>query len=476
MKNTRTLNRLRSVTLFALLVMLFGCANNYGSKLFIDSARNGDVARIKELTQLDPFIMPGRGDYERDKVEALLEAARNGHTEVVSLLITVYSYNGQAATAALEAAINNNQTGVVRVLLKAGAEPGDRNAALQIAQAKGNDELVRLLKKPEAIVVAKSNVRSNVATAPAAEIMDIKEFRQKYPQYNDLSDTDIAEKFHDKYYSDIPYDIFAQKFGVSGQPAQSEDIQDVPSFNAPARQNDVAVVIGIEEYRGLPRSDFSRSDAGLVKDYLRAMGFQERNIALLTDSSATLSDIKKTVEGWLPNRARKDSAVFIYYSGHGAPDVQSGEAYMVPFEGDPNYLEDTGYPLKRLYERIAKLEAREVVVVLDSCFSGSGGRSVLAKGARPLVMMTDKTVLPPNVAVISSTQGSQISTSSPEKGHGVFTYYFLKAIKDGKKDLKEIYGYLKPLVEDEARTLNVQQSPSLNPAPETMKRAFVLIK
>ncbi|MFH1014389.1 MAG: hypothetical protein V1762_00465, partial [Nitrospirota bacterium] len=106
--------------------------------------------------------------------------------------------------------------------------------------------------------------------------------------------------------------------------------------------------------------------------------------------------------------------------------------------------------------------------------SGAGGRSVLAKGARPLVMMTEGLVLPQNVAVLSATLGTQISTSSPEKGHGIFTYYFLKALKDGKKTIAEIYDYIKPLVEDEAKAINVQQSPSINPEPEKLKGRFGL--
>ena len=136
----------------------------------------------------------------------------------------------------------------------------------------------------------------------------------------------------------------------------------------------------------------------------------------------------------------------------------------------------TGYPLKRLYDNLGKLQVAEVTVVLDACFSGAGGRSVLAQGARPLVMMTTSTVLPSNIAVLSATQGSQISTSSPEKGHGVFTYYFLKALKDGKKDIAEIYSYIKPLVEDEAKQLNVQQSPSISPDVEKIKGRFGLRK
>ena len=91
-------------------------------------------------------------------------------------------------------------------------------------------------------------------------------------------------------------------------------------------------------------------------------------------------------------------------------------------------------------------------------------------------MLTEGTVLSQNMAVLSATQGSQISTSSPEKGHGVFTYYFLKALKDGKKDIAEIYSYIKPLVEDEAKELNVQQSPSINPDVDKLKGRFGLRK
>ena len=89
-------------------------------------------------------------------------------------------------------------------------------------------------------------------------------------------------------------------------------------------------------------------------------------------------------------------------------------------------------------------------------------------------MMADVSVLSSNMAVLSATQGTQISSSSPEKGHGIFTYYFLKALKEGKKNVSEIYEYIKPLVEDEAKQLNVQQSPSISPDVEKLKGRFEL--
>ncbi|HOG17289.1 MAG TPA: caspase family protein [Syntrophales bacterium] len=219
-----------------------------------------------------------------------------------------------------------------------------------------------------------------------------------------------------------------QKKDIKKDSSVQSDI-DKPTFNISEKiigENDLAVIIGIEGYSSLPKSDYSYDDARLVRDYVRALGFKDRNIELITDEKATLSGITKTVDVWLRNKARENSRIFVYYSGHGAPDPATGEAYLVPYDGDPNYLSVTGYSLKRLYENLGRLPAVEKTVVLDACFSGAGGRSVLAKGARPLVMMASNITLPNNMVVLSATQGSQISTSSPEKGHGVFTYYFLK--------------------------------------------------
>lgn len=51
--------------------------------------------------------------------------------------------------------------------------------------------------------------------------MNIKEIRQKYPQYNDMSDVEFADAFHGKYYSDIPKEDFYKTLGVSVKPKTS---------------------------------------------------------------------------------------------------------------------------------------------------------------------------------------------------------------------------------------------------------------
>jgi TRAP-type C4-dicarboxylate transport system substrate-binding protein len=239
--------------------------------------------------------------------------------------------------------------------------------------------------------------------------------------------------------------------------------------------DDVAVIIGIEQYRrNLPRSEYSYNDAKVVKGYMEALGIRPANIQYLKNDEATLSDIQKSIEHWLPNRARKESRVFVYYSGHGAPDPATGIGYMVPYDGDPEYMDATGYGVNRLYERLGRLEVKEVIVVMDACFSGAGGRSVIARGVRPLVMMAEGAVLPPTLAVLTASTGGQISASASDKEHGILTYYFLKAVRDGKKSLADIYEYLRPLVEDEAKRQNVEQTPAIRPSGEGLKGRFLL--
>lgn len=175
-----------------------------------------------------------------------------------------------------------------------------------------------------------------------------------------------------------------------------DDINIIPILDNPQvvfGQDDVAVIIGIEKYQNIPKSEFSYNDAKLMKGYLKALGFPERNIEFITDEKATRSGIEKTVENWLSNRAKKSSRVFIYYSGHGSPEPTTGKASLVPYDGDPNYLSVTGYPISRLYDKLGQLQVKEVVIVLDACFSGAGGRSVIAKGTRPIVITTEGPIL-----------------------------------------------------------------------------------
>ena len=246
---------------------------------------------------------------------------------------------------------------------------------------------------------------------------------------------------------------------------------DTPDYHLSPKPDDFAVVVGIEDYdNDLPQSEFSKRDAKAFKSHLLAMGVPPSHIQFLIGRRATGNALKARIEEWLPKNVKPDSTVFFYFSGHGAPDPATGDAYLVPFDGDPEYLTDTAYPLKHLYAELSGLKAHRVIAALDSCFSGAGGRSIIAKGTRPLVSEIKEGVIPRNgkLIVLTASKSDQISGVIESAGHGAFTYYFLKGL-NGKAlhrhhvTLGSLYHYLAPKVSDAASLDNRDQNPQMFP-------------
>lgn len=274
---------------------------------------------------------------------------------------------------------------------------------------------------------------------------------------------------------------------VSKPSALQSDVDRVAIIRPSAKKNAYAVVIGIESYRdNLPKADFAANDAKLMGEYLtKVLGYLEENVVVRLNANATRNDFEKYVESWLPNHVEKDGSVFIYFSGHGAPNPKTGESYLVPYDGDPTFIDKTGYPLSSLYQQLAKLPAKEVVVVLDSCFSGAGGRSVIAQGMRPIVTELKSPLLAGGkTIVLSASTGQQVSSTYGAKFHGLLTYFFLKGLqgegdtnKDGFIELKELFDYLSPQVERVARReFNNEQTPQLLGSSELLARGVRLVE
>jgi hypothetical protein len=239
--------------------------------------------------------------------------------------------------------------------------------------------------------------------------------------------------------------------------------------SSPARPDDFALIVGIESYRSIAaKADFGENDAKSVRTYLEALGVPAGNVITLLGDKAGRSDIAKYLEEWLPGVVKPDSRVYFYYSGHGAPDPQTGTAYLVPFDGDPAFLKSTAFSLSKIYADLAALPARESVVMLDSCFSGAGGRSVLSPGVRPLVLMEDSTTAPEKVTVLSAAGAREIAGGLDLRQHGLFTYFMLRGLAgeadvqhSGHVTLGDLNEYVRTRVSETARRSNRDQTPRL---------------
>lgn len=98
--------------------------------------------------------------------------------------------------------------------------------------------------------------------APSADqrqgrpIAAISALRQKYPQYNDLSDQQLADAFHKKFYSDMPQDDFYSRLGFN--PQQQPEPKRAET-GGPAAPTDASTVFSDEMLFGLA----GKASAGL---------------------------------------------------------------------------------------------------------------------------------------------------------------------------------------------------------------------
>jgi len=281
-----------------------------------------------------------------------------------------------------------------------------------------------------------------------------------------------------------------QQLIVTGQELQNVTFSDVATVsvdiekNLPKtkrkNKNDLAIVLGIERYKNVPGVTFAKRDAVWMKQYFETVfGIPSNRIFFETDADVSLATLNVAFGGWLKKRLKSNTNVYVYYAGHGAPDLKENKAYLIPYDGDPNYASETGLPLEEIYDQLNELGAKSVTVFLDACFTGANrNNEMLLADARPVFMEVDKSNSR-KVTVFSAAGNKEISSAWPEKKHGLFSYYLMKGLK-GEADINqdrqitvgELGVYIQTNVSDMAGMLDREQTPGL----ESLDKSKVLIK
>lgn len=235
---------------------------------------------------------------------------------------------------------------------------------------------------------------------------------------------------------------------------------------------DVAVVIGNRDYASVQGVDFAIRDAQIMREYLtNTLGFRPENI--IYKENATLTDFNEIFSAQLPSWVdpKGSSRVFVYYTGHGAPDLNTGDAYFLPVNANPQYVSAGGYAVQSLYSSLGKLKVKDLTVVLDACFSGNSAKGLLFKGISPAMVKTNSLAKgPQNSTVFTSAGKDQVSAWYEEKKHSLFTYYFLKGLQgaadvdsNGKLTVAEMETYLSDNVTFKASRLKqITQQPKVD--------------
>ncbi|MBU0481574.1 MAG: caspase family protein [Proteobacteria bacterium] len=304
---------------------------------------------------------------------------------------------------------------------------------------------------------------------------ELQQYREAYTELEkslNMSPSKDAEKYLAMAQMELEKLGETDMFGVYEIPKELQKIRKARETNKYA----VAVVIGNAKYddKDIPSVNFAVNDAELVKNYLiNTLGYREGNIIFEANASKgvfeSIFGTSDTHKGKLfEYLTPQQSDIFVFYSGHGAPSLETKKGYILPVDGNANNVRISGYSLDLLYENLAKMPAKSVTVVTDACFSGAP----LFKKASPVgIIVNNPLAASTNTTLINSSAGTELSSWYTEKGHGLFTYYFLLGLtgeadlnQDKKVTMAEINKYLGENIPYMARTLHGgrKQSPSVN--------------
>ncbi len=206
-----------------------------------------------------------------------------------------------------------------------------------------------------------------------------------------------------------------------------------------------ALIIGISKYQNSANDlNFAQKDAEDFSGALSKFGlFKKENIKLLVNNNASRENIRRNIEGWLKNKAKKDDDVIIFFSGHGAqiPDTDNDEndgldECLVPYDFDnQDYSSLITDDIFAYW--IRNLHSENVLIIFDNCFSGGAAK---AKGVRlngvkgnlgkDNFMKDISRELPKKgTALLAASKAEQVSFESSEFKNGIFTHFLLESIE-----------------------------------------------
>ncbi len=261
------------------------------------------------------------------------------------------------------------------------------------------------------------------------------------------------------------------KINIETASLRSDVDKDIPS-GLPTNTKKYALIIGCEDYTkyqtGLDKEvnvDFAANDAKVFAEYAeKTLGFPKDQINTLID--ATGAQIKQAITRLIKSiEIEKGQAeVVFYYSGHGLPDEETKQAFLIPVDVNGNNPKD-GISLVSLYADLIKFESKKVTVVLDACFSG-GARNKELVALKGVKVKPRIDAVPGNILVLSSSKGNESSAVYKEKQHGYFTYFLLKNLKEyhGKQAFGLSYDLIKYNVSKEVIKINKTQTPDVIPS------------
>ena len=249
---------------------------------------------------------------------------------------------------------------------------------------------------------------------------------------------------------------------AAGQPTASAAIVDEGTpWLPPGRRH--ALVVGNQRYQHWPTLETPRADAQAVAALLRErFGFEVTALHDVTRAQVlqALARLRQSVG---PN-----DQVLLYYAGHGQMDDATARGYWIPVDGDPKDV--SGWlSVIDITDQLAAMPARHVLVIADSCYSGTLTRSLmprvdaalsLAQRRAPLAHLSQQRV---RVAMTSGGLEPVVDGGSVE--HSLFARSLLDAMRGVQAPVaaRELFDVVTARFAHLGQRLQVSQTPEYAP-------------
>ncbi len=224
-----------------------------------------------------------------------------------------------------------------------------------------------------------------------------------------------------------------------------------------------ALVIGNNQYSHFPSLLSASVDARETAELLRTKyGFQTTTLIDATryDMLSALNNLRETLT--------ENDNLLIYYAGHGELDRVNLRGYWLPVDAEPNSTANWISNIA-ITDILNAMSAKHILVVADSCYSGSLTRSSMARLESG---MSDE-VKTKWLKVMAKTRSRTVLTSGGLKPvldqgggqHSVFAKSFLRTLAENESILEayKLFRNLAKEVQQTASKFGIDQIPEYAP-------------